>query len=101
MVTLQEADRLLNELNGDLELLKKNDERDKKVIKTSMIGIFANVFLAVFKAVVGLMSNSFDVVISFDAPDRSKVFKEVYQQVSALYPDYVIYLAMDSDFSES
>lgn len=43
----------------------------------------------------------FDVVISFDAPDRSKVFKEVYQQVSALNPDYVIYLAMDSDFSES
>ena len=32
--------------------------REKTIIRTSIIGIAANVFLAAFKAAVGLMSNS-------------------------------------------
>ena len=31
--------------------------REKTIVKTSVIGIVANVFLAGFKAVIGLMSN--------------------------------------------
>ena len=37
--------------------------RDKTIIRTSVIGIIANVFLAAFKAVVGLLSNSIAVVL--------------------------------------
>ena len=37
--------------------------RDRKIIETSFIGIFANVFLAAFKAVVGLTSNSIAIVM--------------------------------------
>ena len=37
--------------------------REKTIIKTSLIGIIANVFLAAFKAAVGLMSNSIAIVL--------------------------------------
>ena len=37
--------------------------RDKIIIRTSIIGILANVFLAGFKAVVGIMSNSIAIVM--------------------------------------
>lgn len=37
--------------------------RDQKIIRTSIIGIIANVFLAGFKAAVGLLSNSVAVVL--------------------------------------
>lgn len=39
------------------------NSRDKTIIKTSIIGILANVFLAVFKAVVGLTANSVAIVM--------------------------------------
>ena len=39
------------------------DFREKTIIRTSIIGIFANVFLAGFKAVVGLMTNSIAIVL--------------------------------------
>ncbi len=37
--------------------------REKTIVKTSIIGIVANVFLAGFKAFVGLMSNSIAIVL--------------------------------------
>ena len=42
----------------------------------------------------------FDVVVSFDAPDRRKVWAEVCEKVQQMYPDYTLMVAMDSDFSE-
>ena len=33
-------------------------DREKTIVKTSIIGIVANVFLAAFKAAVGIISNS-------------------------------------------
>ncbi len=38
-------------------------ERDKTIIRTSIIGILANVFLAAFKAFVGFTSNSIAIVM--------------------------------------
>ena len=38
-------------------------ERDRKIIRTSIIGIGANVLLAAFKAVIGLASNSVAIVL--------------------------------------
>lgn len=37
--------------------------REKTIVKTSIIGIIANVFLAAFKAVIGLLSNSIAIVL--------------------------------------
>lgn len=42
---------------------RKSISREKTIIKTSIIGIVANVFLATFKAVVGLMTNSIAIVL--------------------------------------
>ena len=41
----------------------QNGSREKTIVKTSVIGIIANVFLAVFKAVIGLMTNSIAIVL--------------------------------------
>ena len=42
----------------------------------------------------------FDVVVSFDAPDRRQVVREVSQDVQKAYPEYTLQVAMDTDFSE-
>ncbi len=42
---------------------KMTDEREKVIVRTSIIGIAANVLLAVFKAVIGFMSNSIAIVM--------------------------------------
>ena len=39
------------------------EERDKVIIRTSFIGIAANVLLAAFKAFVGLLSGSIAVIL--------------------------------------
>ncbi|SFG14685.1 cation diffusion facilitator family transporter [Oribacterium sp. WCC10] len=43
--------------------LNKDYNRDAVIIRTSIIGIFANIFLAAFKAMVGIMSNSIAIVL--------------------------------------
>jgi len=47
--------------NSGLE--KMQDDRDRVIIRTSVIGIAANLFLAAFKAAVGLLSHSIAVVL--------------------------------------
>ena len=42
----------------------------------------------------------FDVVVSFDAPNRRDVYRDVLKDVSKAYPDYQLRVAMDTDFSE-
>ena len=37
--------------------------RDKVIVRTSLIGILANVFLASFKAVVGILSSSIAIIL--------------------------------------
>ncbi|MDO4862652.1 MAG: cation diffusion facilitator family transporter [Ruminococcus sp.] len=37
--------------------------REKKIIRTSIVGIVANAFLAAFKAVIGIMTNSIAIVL--------------------------------------
>ena len=48
----------------ELEKTSNSDSsREKTIIRTSIIGILANVFLASFKAAVGLLSNSIAVIL--------------------------------------
>lgn len=42
----------------------------------------------------------FDVVVSFDAPNRRDVWRQVCEKVQRAYPDYTLQVAMDTDFSE-
>lgn len=42
----------------------------------------------------------FDIVVSFDAPDRRQVYREVCEAVQEAYPDYTLQVTMDTDFSE-
>ena len=39
--------------------------RDKVIIRTSIIGILTNIFLAAFKAIIGIISNS--IAVTLDA----------------------------------
>ena len=47
--------------SGDIAVLAAN--REKTIVKTSVIGIITNLFLVGFKAFVGLMSNSIAVIL--------------------------------------
>ena len=38
-------------------------EREKQVVKTSIIGIVTNLFLVIFKAVIGVLSNSIAIIL--------------------------------------
>lgn len=42
----------------------------------------------------------FDIVISFDAKDRRKVYREVVADVEKAFPGYQLQVAMDTDFTE-
>ena len=48
-----------------MEIKNKQLERQKTIVKTSVLGIVANVLLAAFKALVGIISHS--VAITLDA----------------------------------
>ena len=43
----------------------------------------------------------FDIVVSFDAPDRRKVYLEACKKVQKAYPEYTLQVSMDTDFSDS
>ena len=42
----------------------------------------------------------FDVVVSFDAKDRSEVYQKVCEEVREAFPEYRLQITMDTDFSE-
>ena len=52
-------------MSSDIVSSHAGDEksRERTIIKTSIIGIIANVFLAAFKAVVGLLSHSIAIIL--------------------------------------
>ena len=49
--------------NESIEILAQ--KRERAIIRTSMIGVGTNVMLAVFKAIIGVISNS--IAITLDA----------------------------------
>ena len=64
--------------------------REKVIVRTSIIGIVANVFLAAFKAVIGFMSNS--IAITLDAVNNisdaaSSLITIVGAKLAAREPD--------------
>lgn len=43
--------------------MKENINREKGIVKTSIVSIVANVFLSIFKMIIGLISNSIAIVL--------------------------------------
>ena len=44
-------------------LIQEIKNRDKIIVKTSIIGIVVNIFLVIFKAIIGLFSNSIAIIL--------------------------------------
>ena len=44
-------------------IVQESINRDKVIVKTSIIGIVTNIFLVIFKATIGLLSNSIAVIL--------------------------------------
>ena len=68
----------------------REDSRDRKIIRTSIIGILANILLAGFKAVMGLLSHS--IAITLDAVNNisdaaSSVITIVGTKLAGKMPD--------------
>ncbi len=42
----------------------------------------------------------FDVVLSFDAPDREALYREIVEEVQAAFPDHKVIVALDADISD-
>ena len=43
----------------------------------------------------------FDVIVSFDAKDRTAVYQKMYKLVEEVYPEYRFHIALDTDFAVS
>ena len=72
--------------------------REKTIIRTSIIGIIANVFLAAFKAVIGLMTNSIAIVL--DAVNNisdagSSLITIVGTKLAGREPDKLVVIFID------
>lgn len=45
-------------------------------------------------------SISYDIVFDFDAENTDKIYKDIYNEIKNTYPDYTLYIALDTDISE-
>ena len=78
----------MNEENKDISVLAA--DREKTIVRTSFIGIGANVLLAAFKAVIGIVSNS--IAVTLDAVNNlsdalSSVITIIGAKLGAKDPD--------------
>jgi cation diffusion facilitator family transporter len=78
----------MNEENKDISVLAS--DREKTIVRTSFIGIGANVLLAAFKAVIGIVSNS--IAVTLDAVNNlsdalSSVITIIGAKLGAKDPD--------------
>ena len=69
------------------------EQREQAIVRTSMIDIVTNVFLAAFKAAVGVISNSIEVTL--DAVNNlsdalSSVVKIIGAKLGVKKPDKII-----------
>lgn len=78
----------MNDENKDISVLAA--DREKTIVRTSFIGIGANVLLAVFKAIIGIVSNS--IAVTLDAVNNlsdalSSVITIIGAKLGAKDPD--------------
>ena len=76
--------------NEKADVVELSVNREKTIVRTSIIGIVANVFLAAFKAAVGIISNS--IAVTLDAMNNlsdalSSVITIIGAKLGAKKPD--------------
>jgi len=79
-----------NKGNKDKDIVVLAADREKTIVRTSVIGIIANVLLAAFKAAVGIISNS--IAVTLDAVNNlsdalSSVITIIGAKLGAKKPD--------------
>ena len=89
MSSLTESGALMYSAEGQ-DAAAKEEQRAKKIVRTSIVGILANVFLAAFKAFVGILTHS--IAITLDAVNNlsdaaSSVITIVGTKLAAKQPD--------------
>ena len=82
-----------NKKDSEADLLRK--EFSKFVKKYDYVKQIHGFYLNKEKGFV-----NFDIVISFDAPDRKKLFAEIVKALSEQYPQYQFNLNLDVDLSD-
>ena len=80
----------MNSIHETEQAIRPDDSREKTIVRTSIIGILANVFLAAFKAAVGILTNS--IAITLDAVNNisdagSSLITIVGTKLAAKEPD--------------
>lgn len=80
--------------------------QDKEIIETRkkvMEIVFSHEYvkqLHGFYLIKDKKAMRFDIVVSFDAKDRRRVYTETVSDVQKAFPDYELQVAMDTDFAE-
>ena len=89
------------------------DRRNKIIVRTSVIGILANVLLAAAKAVIGFAANSIAVILDAvnniikagidmmkETLDDILGVRILTEEISTAYPGYAVLVAPDVDISD-
>ena len=89
--------------------------RSRRILRTSIVGIAANVLLAAFKAAVGLAANSVAVVldavnnltdalsfrlVDFSVRDRAALRDAIIADLEGRFPNRSIAVNFDTDYSD-
>ena len=89
--------------------------RSRRILRTSIVGIVANVLLAAFKAAVGLAANSVAVVldavnnltdalycrlVDFSVRDRAALRSAILADLAPRFPGRAISINFDTDYSD-
>ena len=43
---------------------------------------------------------TFDVIISYDAPNRNELYEEIMKRVKEAFPEYDVHIQLDFDISD-
>ena len=76
------------------------NERERVIVRTSIVGIVANVLLVAFKAAVGLAANSIAIVLDAVNNLTDALYCAIAEEAKALYPDYDFTITLDRDLSD-
>ncbi len=72
----------------------------KKIVQDIVMSVEHVLQMHGFYLVKEAKTIRFDIVVSFDAPDRKAVYTRVLEAVGKRYPDYRLQVTMDTDFAE-
>lgn len=79
----------------DDDIIAIRDDVESAVLATDNVNQIHGFYVDIEKKII-----RFDVVISFEARDRRKVFHDIIDKISKKYPGYQLKVGMDTDYNE-